>query len=1014
MGPDPATAANLSSYSSFTAASAGCPPAQSPLINSLSNEDQERMSILNHLTDQILNIRLPKQPAETILKYVLFVKDRCSIIHQSEYEKTPTILADPKVSPLEEIMARSRVIDHVKQLVDYLTQDTRRAGTSTAFGCGGVGGNTMVTATHALYDEMAIKSELIYNCCNYVNAYFNMNTISSVDSLDLAIAAVWLSSKSSSNFKRLEKIVLSARHLYSREKKCDKNHYSCIEMDILQALGFQVDLADDYPQKYITSFMTRMTEKCDAFRANSKKSKTLCDVALQFANVISNLTPLMINREACVLAASCLYISNSFKPILNIKDWWKVIEGCEDVKESKITSTADLIYDVVRYSQNNWQLVQILHVQNQMQQGYNIKEQAGLVGSCGKLKTINSPYSNYSSASNQTSGFISNGSSPHSRTGSLVGLPSMLSPASSTLSQPINKMKTDSQKTPGDDNWDKTSHKSEGAVSACSSISKNSASESQSDTASLANSSQARQKKRDDQHKMSPLVTENYIFKDSNEVRSQDPRRRPENSKNYKNDCRNKSDPSKKVQASSSKITGTLCKTPTSVATSATFMKERLQDESATGARVFVGGTEDQKKLQKAAELTTFEGQKPGLGSFSKPSKIPNSKLGSGKLVSHQPSDDYYSRKKNFSGNAPSSKQLLLNYNKKRKFSELQNAPTDTSVPPPPPPERADRRRDSLSPNHKIQRLTIHSSRANVASSSYTGAPRGGSPRPQNYIINNTIPSRSNTILTKASGLTSAIDYELRANEIIRTKNASGNGTSNGSGSKGGATDDDHKVGKVAPQLEVKETFTHTSGETSTPKTKNTSGDSINTETEKEAIKRGHQSTPIKSKYHKLPQDQASSGYYSAKSYSPSNKLYDPLKVFASELSTPKRGGERSDRSERVERGERVDRSERTPVRRREYSSHSSASSMSSLNSSVNSGVDLDQTLQNLYDSPSHPFEAKYQSRLQAIKSDSSVLRFYASSKSRYRTLPRKEKDLVKRLANQIKHKKMSRSMMEE
>ena len=330
---------------------------------------------------------------------------------------------------------------------------------------------------------------MIYNCCNYVNAYYNNHDLNSVDGVELAIASVWLGSKANSNFKRLDKIVLTARHLWPTYKsksniananarpagitgyrKCDREYYSCIEMDILQSLGFQLDLADDYPQKYITKFINKMTETCDAFRANLKKMKTTCDVAMSFANQIANITPMMINREPSVLAAGCLYISNNFKPILNKENWWKIIENCEDLKEKTMVDTADLIYDILKYSQNHWALVQQLQLQQQARNmqnpSSNILGQTGHTHQIGtdhqsssSYKTINSPYSNYSSASNQTSGFFSNGSSPHS---SMVSLPSMLSPMSSGFSQPINKMKTESQKVmKEEENWEK---RSEGAV----------------------------------------------------------------------------------------------------------------------------------------------------------------------------------------------------------------------------------------------------------------------------------------------------------------------------------------------------------------------------------------------------------------------------------------------------------------------------------------------------------------------------------------------------------------------
>ena len=161
--------------------------------------------------------------------------------------------------------------------------------------------------------------------------------------------------------------------------------------------------------------------------------------------------------------------------------------------------------------------------------------------------------------------------------------------------------------------------------------------------------------------------------------------------------------------------------------------------------------------------------------------------------------------------------------------------------------------------------------------------------------------------------------------------------------------------------------------------------------------------TPPNKKYQKTQQDSA------YKSISP---LYDPLKAF-----TP-------DRNKKE--------------RKRVHSSQLNVSLNSSLNSSLGSlsGMDLswwgsifewkvkneivffnekknkivtplppDRTL-TLSPIESHPKESNYESRYEAIKNDKSVLMYYSKS-SKYKSLSRSEKDLVKRKVNEIKREKI-------
>lgn len=293
------------------------------------------MTQLQSLTNDILNIRQPKQTVDQIIKTILFIRTRKCIIHPNEYEKTPSVKLY-NMKPLDELIQRGRVVELARIIVENLTGSRRYQGS---------------------YDEKfnEIKPQVIYTANNFINCYFNSHGVNSVESIDLAIVAVFLSCKINSTFKRLEKIIITARSCFKSTRKLDKTFYATIEMMILQSLGFELSIVDDIPHRYIYQFMPIMKEKFKSFKFNDKKMKFICTSALSFATSVVNSTPIMINRDSCLVAAACLYISNSFKSFLNISDWWKHIPGCQNFTEKNLTDTADLVFDVIKYSQNNWQ-----------------------------------------------------------------------------------------------------------------------------------------------------------------------------------------------------------------------------------------------------------------------------------------------------------------------------------------------------------------------------------------------------------------------------------------------------------------------------------------------------------------------------------------------------------------------------------------------------------------------------------------------------------------------------------
>jgi len=294
--------------------------------------------ILQAMTQDILNIRPPKQPVDQIVKTVLFIRSRKSLIHPNDFMKTPSVEFN-NIQPLDELLARGRVVEFARMLVEFLANERTRYGQ---------------------YDEIfaTLKSQILYTANNFINGYYNSHDINLIDPMDLAITCVFLSCKTNSTFKRLEKVILAAKNCFRIEKKANRKYFSHIEMMILQSIGFELTVADDIPHRYIYQFMPVMRERYESFKSRDREMKTLCSIALTFANNLITTTPIMINRESCVIAAACIYISNSFKSILNIEKWWKNIAGCENLPEKHLLDTADLLYDLIKYSQNNWCLAQ--------------------------------------------------------------------------------------------------------------------------------------------------------------------------------------------------------------------------------------------------------------------------------------------------------------------------------------------------------------------------------------------------------------------------------------------------------------------------------------------------------------------------------------------------------------------------------------------------------------------------------------------------------------------------------
>lgn len=282
----------------------------------------------------IITTRSTKQPCDITAKTVLFLKTRQSAMHPSEYEMTPSVQFN-KITVFDELRARAYACKLARELIEAVAQERRHG---------------------YYYDEvfLQLRSEITYTSNNFINAYYNSHCTMSVDPMHLAIQCVHLACKTQSTFKRLEKLVLVARLCFKKTITFDKNRFSEIEMDILQSSGFQLQDMEDYPHKYIYKFKPEMAKNYDVFKASDKKMMTLCHCAILLATKLVEACPIMLNRNSATLAAACLYISNGFKDILNIKEWWRNIDGCTSLTEKLLQEESDLVFDAVKHSQNHW------------------------------------------------------------------------------------------------------------------------------------------------------------------------------------------------------------------------------------------------------------------------------------------------------------------------------------------------------------------------------------------------------------------------------------------------------------------------------------------------------------------------------------------------------------------------------------------------------------------------------------------------------------------------------------
>lgn len=286
------------------------------------------------IVGSILNSKAPKQSAEITAKSLLFLKTRDTVIVSSPFELTPSVEYQ-KCCIFDEIKHRSATQRIAKDLVEFVAKERRKG---------------------FIYDEIfnQLRSEIIYTSYNFISAFFNNHAIGTVDQLTLAIQCVHLACKSQSNFKRLEKLVQMARSRFQAAIFLDKNHYADIEMMVLQSIGFQMQIADDYPHKYIYQFNSIMKEKFKCFKANEKKMLTLCHCAIHISTILVETSPIMLNRESSTVAAACILVANDFKPVMEIADWWKYLTGCEKLEYKELKETSDLIFDTLKYNQVNW------------------------------------------------------------------------------------------------------------------------------------------------------------------------------------------------------------------------------------------------------------------------------------------------------------------------------------------------------------------------------------------------------------------------------------------------------------------------------------------------------------------------------------------------------------------------------------------------------------------------------------------------------------------------------------
>lgn len=291
-------------------------------------------TFIEKTVNNILASKNPKQSSEITAKSLLFLKTRNSIFVTSPFEITPSVEYE-RCDIFHELRWRSGVQKLARDLVEFVAKDRKQG---------------------YRYDEIfnQLRSEIIYTSNNYITAFYNNHSISSVDKYTLAIQCVQLACKTQSTFKRLEKLVMAARQCFRTQIKLDRHHYADVEMMVLQSIGFQMHLSDDYPQKYIYQFKPIMIEKFKCFKANEKKMNTLCHCAIHIATLLVESSPIMLNRESSVVAAACILVANNFKPVMEISDWYKFIIGCENLDVRTLKETADLVFDTLKYNQVNW------------------------------------------------------------------------------------------------------------------------------------------------------------------------------------------------------------------------------------------------------------------------------------------------------------------------------------------------------------------------------------------------------------------------------------------------------------------------------------------------------------------------------------------------------------------------------------------------------------------------------------------------------------------------------------
>jgi hypothetical protein len=196
----------------------------------LANTDSQK------LVSDILTLRIPKQSCETVAKSVLFIKTRPCIIFGEDYEVTPSVKFG--TSPFDELRTRTTTVTLATDLIKFIAAERKQGYIDQMFN--------------------QLQPEIIYTSTNYINAFYNNNIIDSISGIELSIVAVHLACKTQSAFKRLEKVHLFANHFFKVRIPYNRDRFAEIEMDILQSLGFQLAIADDYPQKHIYQFIPKM------------------------------------------------------------------------------------------------------------------------------------------------------------------------------------------------------------------------------------------------------------------------------------------------------------------------------------------------------------------------------------------------------------------------------------------------------------------------------------------------------------------------------------------------------------------------------------------------------------------------------------------------------------------------------------------------------------------------------------------------------------------------------------